>query len=216
LLFNANRLQVSNIDEKRNDVETFAGRLMNLQSELMAWKGALPTNLAFKNPVEIEEMNLDIFVCIDRQRRDIELRKYPSILCSIQETLISINYAGFNHVMLVLHRPFFAGTNFSTPFYDSNMARSVCLGAAQDTVLSMHKRLQKIRAVHEWPSGYHRLLAATIVILTIACESPAEEKAQLLETVSKSQELLESMQSVGLGLRVVSTGFYLLSGTLER
>ncbi|KAJ5317023.1 hypothetical protein N7508_001531 [Penicillium antarcticum] len=66
---------VSNIDEKRNEIESFVGRLMNLQAELMTWKGELPAHLANKDPVRGDAIGYDAIGWVRRQCRDIDLRE---------------------------------------------------------------------------------------------------------------------------------------------
>jgi hypothetical protein len=93
--------------------------------------------------------------------------------------------------MLVMHRPFFADASFSTPFYSSAMAKSICIGAAQETILLVHKVL----AYNQWSCYYHRVLAATLMVITTAFDSSGEERAGLLEVCSKSLELFSLMRS---------------------
>jgi hypothetical protein len=101
------------------------------------------------------------------------------------------NSEGFNRVMLVMHRPFFAYKSFSSSFYTSSMARIVCLGAAKETISTFFK--PRLRLL-ETSFYYHRVIAATLMILTIAFESPQEERIGLLEIYSKSSKVLEEMQ----------------------
>jgi len=98
---------------------------------------------------------------------------------------------GFNRVMLVMHRPFFAYKNFSSTFYTSSMARIVCLGAAKETISTFFK--PRLRLL-EKSFYYYRVVAATLMILTIAFNSPLDEKIGLLEVCSKSLKLFDEMQ----------------------
>ena len=61
--------KVSNIDEKRIEIESFVGRLMNHQAELMAWREELPAHLQIKN---LELTNRTTF---DFQCAELELRE---------------------------------------------------------------------------------------------------------------------------------------------
>jgi hypothetical protein len=117
--------------------------------------------------------------------------------------------------MLMMHRPFFAYKNFSSPFYTSSMARIVCLGAAQETLSIFFKsRLSLL----EKSFYYHRVIAAALVILTIAFDSPLEEKCHLLETCSKSVKLFEDMQSnfSNFGTAIVRDALNVLSPAAVR
>lgn len=97
--------------------------------------------------------------------------------------------------MLVIHRPFFANASFSTPFYSSMMARSVCLGAARETILLSHKVLVVVPSVQHWSCYYHRVLAATLVVLASSLQSPLEERSSFIDLCSKSVEIFRSMPS---------------------
>ncbi|KAJ6069766.1 hypothetical protein N7499_011653 [Penicillium canescens] len=67
---------VSNIDEKRNGIKSFAGRLMNLQAELMTWRGELPAHLAPKDIATSEGLRArERIAWVQRQCCDIELRE---------------------------------------------------------------------------------------------------------------------------------------------
>lgn len=95
--------------------------------------------------------------------------------------------------MLVMHRPFFTDASFSKPFYSSAMARSVCIGAARETILLVHKVLEN--RCDQWSCYYHRVLAATLVVITSAFDSSGEEMASLLDLCSKSLEIFRGMHS---------------------
>jgi hypothetical protein len=105
----------------------------------------------------------------------------------------SYTLLGFNHVMLVLHRPFFADTTFSTPFYSSLMARSVCLGAARETILLSNKVLVGGPGVQHWSCYYHRVLAATLLTLECGLESALEERNSFVDLWTKSVDIFKSM-----------------------
>ncbi|KAJ5098560.1 hypothetical protein N7532_005561 [Penicillium argentinense] len=172
-------LQVSNIGEERHTLQSFVGRMMNHQAELMTWRGELPTHLAAKDTAISEGARAWSDVqWVQRQCFDIELR--------------------FNHVMLVLHRPFFARTSFSTPFYSSDMARGVCLGAARATILLSYKVLVQDHNIYDesWSCYYHRVLAATLVVLASTHPSrPREEQMSLFDLCIKSYGIFGSMPS---------------------
>ncbi|KAJ5587420.1 uncharacterized protein N7459_003185 [Penicillium hispanicum] len=94
-----------------------------------------------------------------------------------------------------MHRPFFADATFSTPFYSSNIARSVCLGASRETIELLHKATTQGIAVHAWSAYYQRLMASTLIALANALESTAEERIGLVELCSKSIEVFRRMHS---------------------
>jgi hypothetical protein len=66
--------KVSNIDEKSIEIESFVGRMMNHQAELMAWREELPVHLQIRNSEG--SVNRTTF---DFQCAEIELREYPCI-----------------------------------------------------------------------------------------------------------------------------------------
>ncbi|CAI7651881.1 unnamed protein product [Penicillium pancosmium] len=162
------------MSEKRHPLESFVGRMMNHQAELMTWRGELPSHLAPNYAAASEdEQAWSNMSWVQRQCFDIELR--------------------FNHVMLVLHRPFFADTTFSTPFYSSAMARSVCLGAARETILLSNKVLVDGPGVQHWSCYYHRVLAATLLTLECGLESALDERNSFVDLWTKSVDILKSM-----------------------
>lgn len=95
--------------------------------------------------------------------------------------------------MLVMHRPFFAYASFSTPFYSSAMAKGVCIGAARETILLVHRVLEY--PGNQWACYSHRVLAAMLVVITSIFDSSGEERANLLELCSKSLEIFRCMRS---------------------
>jgi hypothetical protein len=108
-------------------------------------------------------------------------------------------------VMLILHRPFFADQTFSTPFYSSLMARSVCLGAARETILLSSKVMVDGPAVQHWSCYYHRVLAATLLTVECGLKSPMEEINSFINLCSKSVETFKSMPNgcQGKGIALV-------------
>lgn len=90
--------------------------------------------------------------------------------------------------MLIMHRPFFIDSHFSTPFYSSEMAKGVCLGAAKETILLVDKILSaNSEENNQWTLPYyHRIMAATLTVLTCMSDEPCEENAVLLEYCAKS------------------------------
>ncbi|KAJ5408815.1 hypothetical protein N7509_002698 [Penicillium cosmopolitanum] len=174
------------MSEKRHPLESFVGRMMNHQAELMTWRGELPSHLAPKYAAASEdERAWSNMSWVQRQCFDIELH-----LCQWAKPYILL---GFNHVMLVLHRPFFADTIFSTPFYSSLMARSVCLGAARETILLSNKVLVDGPGVQHWSCYYHRVLAATLLTLECGLESALEERNSFVDLWTKSVDIFKSM-----------------------
>lgn len=113
--------------------------------------------------------------------------------------------------MLILHRPFFADTTFSTPFYSSVMAKSVCLGAARETILLSHRKLVNVPSVEHWSCYYHRVLAATMLILAFGPESPLMDKSSFEDICSKGMEIFRCMSS-GCPMK----GIVLIENTLAR
>lgn len=95
--------------------------------------------------------------------------------------------------MLVMHRPFFAYASFSTPFYSSAMAKGVCIGAARETILLVHKVLEY--PDNQWACYSHRVLAAMLVVITSIFDGSGEERASLLDLCSKSLEIFRCMRS---------------------
>ena len=68
--------KVSNISEKKSSMQSFVGRLMNHQAELMTWRGELPAHLAPKDIASTESLQAwDQIPWVQRQRCDVELRK---------------------------------------------------------------------------------------------------------------------------------------------
>ncbi|KAJ5122203.1 hypothetical protein N7448_003335 [Penicillium atrosanguineum] len=163
----------SNINERTDALQSFVGRMMNHQAELMTWRAELPVHLAPNDTGTVEGLRAWGQVpWMQHQCLDIELR--------------------FNHVMLVMHRPFFANVTFSTPFYSSVMARSVCIGAARETILLVHKVLEdpcKQRSCY-----YHRVLAATLVVIASAFDSSGDERINLGDLCSQSAEIFSRMR----------------------
>jgi hypothetical protein len=104
---------------------------------------------------------------------------------------------GFNHAMLIMHRPFFVNSEFSTPFYSSAMAKGVCLGAAKETISFVDKILSiDSQGSNQWtPPCYHRIMAATLTVLTCLSDGPCEENTVLLEYCAKSLNALRRQES---------------------
>ena len=96
--------------------------------------------------------------------------------------------------MIVLHCPFFGNTDFSMPFYSSTMAKNICLGAAQDTILSLYDVLIRDPGAAVWPCYYHRLITSTMVVVMNATDSPTSEKLRLVDLCHKSVEVLRHMR----------------------
>lgn len=64
------------MSEKRHPLESFVGRMMNHQAELMTWRGELPSHLAPKYAAASEdERAWSNMSWVQRQCFDIELRK---------------------------------------------------------------------------------------------------------------------------------------------
>jgi hypothetical protein len=61
--------QVSNIEEKRIEIESFVGRLMNHQAELMSWREELPEHLQIKTSEASADRMFDV------QCAELELRE---------------------------------------------------------------------------------------------------------------------------------------------
>lgn len=104
---------------------------------------------------------------------------------------------GFNHAMLIMHRPFFINSHFSTPFYSSEMAKGVCLGAAKETI-SLVDRISSVNneESNQWTIPYyHRVMAATLTVLTCISDEPCEENVVLLEYGAKSLNALRRQES---------------------
>ncbi|KAJ5776221.1 uncharacterized protein N7511_001232 [Penicillium nucicola] len=93
------------------------------------------------------------------------------------------------------------------------MARNVCLGAAQDTIISLYQGLMERSLDENLSRYYHRVIAAALVILTLSCDISAEEKTKSLETCSKSIKLFESMKfgCPEKGIALVQSALALLS-----
>ncbi|KAJ6005963.1 hypothetical protein N7451_003907 [Penicillium sp. IBT 35674x] len=141
---------VADVSERNSNLQSFVGRLMNHQAELMTWRGDLPIHLAPKEIAPTENSQAwDKLPWVQQQRCEIELR--------------------FNHAMLIMHRPFFIKSHFSTPFYSSEMAKSVCLGAAKETISLVDKILSaNNEESNQWTLPYcHRVMAATFTVLTL-------------------------------------------------
>ncbi|KAL2828549.1 fungal-specific transcription factor domain-containing protein [Aspergillus pseudoustus] len=168
---------ISDISETKLPIQSFVGRLMNHQAELMTWRGELPAHLAPRERTPSAALPWEDAPWMQAQRCDLELR--------------------FNNLMLVMHRPFYANTEFTTPFYTSSMARTVCLGAARETILTIHNSLNgngNGPDIDECSGYYHRALASTLVLLHSTLDSTDEsEKASLTELCSKSMEIFRRM-----------------------
>lgn len=181
----------SNINERTDALQSFVGRMMNLQAELMTWRAELPVHLAPKDTATVEGLRAWGQVpWMQHQCLDIELSQSSFI---IARTSVSWHILiGFNHVMLVMHRPFFANITFSTPFYSSVMARSVCIGAARETILLVHKVLED--PGQQRSCYYHRVLAATLVVIASAFDSSGHERAILGDLSPQSVEIFGRMR----------------------
>lgn len=104
---------------------------------------------------------------------------------------------GFNHAMLIMHRPFFINSHFSTPFYSSEMAKGVCLGAAKETI-SLVDRISSVNneESNQWTIPYyHRVMAATLTVFMCISDEPCEENVVLLEYGAKSLNALRRQES---------------------
>ncbi|KAJ5939086.1 hypothetical protein N7466_002220 [Penicillium verhagenii] len=94
-----------------------------------------------------------------------------------------------------MHRPFFLEPKFSTPFYSSAMAKGVCLGAARETISLVDKILATDHLeANQWSPFYHRVMAATLVVLISLSDETFEENASLLEFCSRSLDTLRRME----------------------
>lgn len=99
--------------------------------------------------------------------------------------------------MLIMHRPFFIDSHFSTPFYTSEMAKGVCLGAAKETISLVDKILSaNSEKSNKWTLPYyHRLMAATLTVLTCMSNEPCEENAVLSGYCAKSLNAFRHQKS---------------------
>ncbi|KAJ5527318.1 hypothetical protein N7513_011477 [Penicillium frequentans] len=168
----------ADISERNSNLQSFVGRLMNHQAELMTWRGDLPIHLAPKDLALTESLQAwDELLWVQQQRCEIELR--------------------FNHAMLIMHRPFFIDSQFSTPFYSSEMAKGVCLGAAKETISLVDSTLSvNNEEGNQWILQYtHRVIAATLTVLTCISDEPCEENDVLLEYCAKSLNTLRRRRS---------------------
>jgi hypothetical protein len=103
-------------------------------------------------------------------------------------------------MMLIMHRPYFVGKEVETEFKSSVMAKETCLGAARESILLVHKvffdyLLPVSSKVDEWSCYYHRLIAATMVLLIIAFDSAPTERKNLLGLTAKSLDVVRLMHS---------------------
>lgn len=81
---NAADLQISDISETNRPIQSFVGRLMNHQAELMTWRGELPAHLAPRESASTKEVSSenDEAPWIQSQRCGLELReptRFPSL-----------------------------------------------------------------------------------------------------------------------------------------
>lgn len=68
--------QLSNISEKRHPLESFVGRMMNHQTELMTWRGELAAHLAPQYGPGSEQRPQSGSPWAQRQCFDLELRMF--------------------------------------------------------------------------------------------------------------------------------------------
>lgn len=103
-------------------------------------------------------------------------------------------------MMLMMHRPYFVGIDVETEFNSFVMAKETCLGAARESILLVHKvifdsQVSGSSRVDDWPCYYHRLMAATLVLLIMAFDSSPTERHSLLDSTAKSLEVVRLMHS---------------------
>ncbi|KAJ5690156.1 hypothetical protein N7462_004548 [Penicillium macrosclerotiorum] len=75
------------------------------------------------------------------------------------------------------------------------MARSVCLGAARESILLLHKVLVEDPSSDQWSCHYHRLISAALTVLTNIPDSPPNERTSLKELCTTSIEIFHCMRS---------------------
>lgn len=68
--------QISNMSEKRHPLESFVGRMMNHQAELMTWRGELAAHLAPQYGPAGEQRSQSGSPWVQRQCFDLELRMF--------------------------------------------------------------------------------------------------------------------------------------------
>jgi hypothetical protein len=103
-------------------------------------------------------------------------------------------------MMLIMHRPYFVGKEVKTEFNSSAVAKETCIGAAQESILLVHKvffdhQVQVSARVDDWSYHYHRLIAETMVLLIIAFDSTTTERNDLLGVAAKSLDVVRFMHS---------------------
>lgn len=68
--------QAADISERNSNLQSFVGRLMNHQAELMTWRGDLSIHLAPKELAPTESSQAwDELLWVQQQRCEIELRE---------------------------------------------------------------------------------------------------------------------------------------------
>lgn len=68
--------QISSIHEDKSGAQSYIGRLMNYQTELMAWRDNLPSHLVFeKNEKNSPTGKWKDIVWVQRQREAVQVRK---------------------------------------------------------------------------------------------------------------------------------------------
>lgn len=69
-------IQLSDISEKGLSMQSYVGRLMNHQAELMTWRGELPVHLSPRDSVPMARLHvLENTAWIQRQYYEVEIRE---------------------------------------------------------------------------------------------------------------------------------------------
>ncbi|KAH9204886.1 hypothetical protein DL95DRAFT_398200 [Leptodontidium sp. 2 PMI_412] len=168
---------VSSINEGQTEIQYSVGRLMNLQAELMDWRGSLPPHLRFHDgSLAADADKWEGISWVQRQRQSVQVH--------------------FNHVMLMMHRPFFAKSKVSTPYYDCTMSIAVCLGAARESIHLIHRLLVRDPSMGRWTYYCYYCLTATLILLMHIFDCPTEDaRNSCINLCLKSEEVFSLIKS---------------------
>jgi hypothetical protein len=165
-----------------------------LDEELTVWKSRLPQwlnpdVLSFKEPEWISKQKLALQI-----RKTDWFYRYGLL-----------TFIGFHHIRAFIHRPFLSSTSSSGKF-DSSV--SVCLLAARATIDILYSAFAHRHYIRSWwYNAAHILYSNTILLHLILLDNPSIlssakcGKAELIEDVNKSLQILRSMDQMVVAVR---------------
>ena len=185
---------LANIYSSESNFEQKSPSARQLDEELTVWKSRLPQWL---NP---DILSFTKPEWISKQKLALQIRKIDSLY-----RYGLLTFVGFYQIRAFIHRPFLSTTSASGKF---DYSVSLCLLAARATIDILYSAFAHRHYIRSWwYNAAHILYSNTILLHLILLDNPSIlssarwSKAELIEDVNKSLQILRSMDHMVVAVR---------------